>query len=269
VPGLRTEEVAQLVGLTVRAYERIERGERSTSIDSLRRIAEVFGISPGSAEYRYFFRLAGHHAIGLVPARPEPENADLQRLVDGYGSSPAYLVDWRMDLVVWNQAVCAVYVDIDALPKPERNIMRMLYTSADLRARLVNWEMHAQRVLAQFRDRRSYCVDDLRAEQLIRELTSLSLEFRRWWGEQRVTDSGDAYKQLDHPGAGRLVLHQSAWLALGGEPTSSLVLVLATPVAGTGTDEKLNKLLRARFAGRRSHASTGGPLDGASSVASG
>src|SRR6266498_3035659 len=73
-PGLRREEVAELAGLSVSWYTRLEQGKDvQFSTKALHAIAAALQLS--AAERDYLFTLARGGQLGLEPSRPAPHSA--------------------------------------------------------------------------------------------------------------------------------------------------------------------------------------------------
>src|SRR5262249_10185930 len=148
-PGLRREEVAQLSGVGVTWYTWLEQGRDISAsaqvIDALSRALLLTG-----DQHRHLRELAG-----LPPPEP-PAPADgmlprLQRLVDSAAPNPASVYDEHFDYLVWNQPYAQVRHDPGTLPASRRNMLWMMFTDPDNRARMVHWESAARAVLSQFR----------------------------------------------------------------------------------------------------------------------
>jgi hypothetical protein len=92
------------------------------------------------------------------------------------------------------------------LPDGRRNLLWMMFTSAENRARMVHWEPAARAVLSQFRAAVGQRPDDPRFVELVSALTEASPEFRRWWPEYPVREFRAATIGIDHPDAGRIAL---------------------------------------------------------------
>ena len=75
----------------------------------------------------------------------------LQRLVDAAAPSAASIYDLHLDYVVWNSSYTRPRHDPALLPGDRRNLLWMMFTDAENRARMVRWEPAARAVLSQFR----------------------------------------------------------------------------------------------------------------------
>jgi len=262
-PGLRREEVAELAGLSASWYTRLEQGnDVQLSANALHGIAAALQLSV--AERDYLFTLARDDpanpaarlearaeahpdatATASEPAPPDVEvSAALQAVLDGQGDNPAYLVDACLNLLAWNQAANAVFGtgvagDLTDLPPQDRNLVWLIFTD-ESRRRFVHWQRHARLLLAQFRDASRHLVGDPWIEALIERLKAHSPEFTAWWARHDVERVQEAEKILDHPAVGQIALRQTVLQVVDDSP--GLFLILYTPVPGTDTAEKLQKL---------------------------
>jgi transcriptional regulator with XRE-family HTH domain len=158
-PGLRREEVAQLAGISVTWYTWLEQGrDVMASEQVLASIAATLRLT--TDERNYVFRLARKQA----PTDPRPivrtVSPALRSVLDGLGTSPAWIVERRWNVLAWNRAACEVFGDLGVMPFGERNILRFVFTDETLRRRLVNWETFARSMLATFRASGGEYVDE-------------------------------------------------------------------------------------------------------------
>src|SRR6266511_3130249 len=107
-PGLRREEVAELAGIGVSWYTRLEQGKDvQLSPRALRGVAEALRLTPAQREY--VFALARGETLGVEPAPVKTVGPTLQDVLDAQGANPAYITDGRFDLLAWNQATLDIF----------------------------------------------------------------------------------------------------------------------------------------------------------------
>jgi transcriptional regulator with XRE-family HTH domain len=199
-PGLRREEVAQIAGVSVTWYTWLEQGRNITPSEQVvDALARALRLDPD--QHRHIRRLAG------LPPVPSETLADdvlprLQRLVDAAAPSIASIYDQHFDYVVWNTPYQRLRNDPALLPAGRRNLMWMMFTDAQNRARMVRWEPAARAVLSQFRAAAGQRPDDPRFAAITAELTEASQEFREWWAEYPIRDFRPATIEIDHPETG-------------------------------------------------------------------
>jgi transcriptional regulator with XRE-family HTH domain len=192
VPGLRREEVAQLAGVGVAWYTWLEQGRNvNVSSEVLERLHAALALSP--AEREHLFALAHDRPppnVGFDCGVPSQSSAALL----GRMADAAYVANRRWDVLAWNAAAADLFRDLASAPGRHPNMMRFLFTSPNLRALHVDWEMDARVSLEKFRmdfwrhrNERSFA-------DLVSELRAASSEFRRWWATPFVHSTGDGVK---------------------------------------------------------------------------
>jgi transcriptional regulator with XRE-family HTH domain len=240
-PGLRREELAQLAGISVSWYTRLEQGKDvQFSAKAAARLAEALQLT--AAQREYLLTLAREDPFGAQPAPTETVSATLRDVLDAQGDNPAYLIDARLNLLSWNQAAIRVFgfaEDLAAAPAEERNLLWLIFTD-DARTWLVDRKRHAKLLLAQFRDASRHLVNDPWLGQFVERLTQRSPEFAQWWHQHDVERVQETEKVIDHPAVGQLALRQTVLQIL--DDRHAPYLILYTPAPDTDTAEKLQKL---------------------------
>src|SRR3954451_19417475 len=102
VPGLRREELAQLAGVSVAYYTRLEQGNgRNVSAEVLDSIARALRLS--DAEHAHLTHLAKPKRHKKKPAaRQQQVRGALRQLLDSMDGVPAYISGRRSDILAWN-----------------------------------------------------------------------------------------------------------------------------------------------------------------------
>lgn len=208
--GLRREEVAQLASVGVTWYTWLEQGrDISVSTQVLESLAQALRLS--SEETTYLFSLA-HPAAPLQQTQlSEKDRPFLQLFLRHMGNCPAYVLGPCGAILAWNRAACQVLGDIEALPQEQRNIVYLVFTDAELRRRVVDWEGIAQRILAQFRAESGQYSADPRVGAMIEQLHRLSPEFALWWPRHEIQGRRDGRKEFLLPSVGQLLLEHSTF----------------------------------------------------------
>jgi transcriptional regulator with XRE-family HTH domain len=240
-PGLRREELAQLAGISVSWYTRLEQGKDvQPSAKAVARVAQALQLT--AAEREYLLALARRDPSVVQPAANEPVSATLRDVLEAQGDNPAYLIDARLNLLAWNRAAISVFgfaEDLAAAPVEERNLLWLIFAD-NARSWLVDRERHAKLLLAQFRDASRHQVNEPWFGRFVQRLQQRSPEFARWWSQYDVERVQETEKVIDHPTAGRLTLRQTVLQVV--DNSLALYLILYTPAPETGTAEKLRKL---------------------------
>ncbi|MFE3875866.1 helix-turn-helix transcriptional regulator [Kitasatospora sp. NPDC059146] len=248
VSGLRREEVAQLAGVSVSYYTRLEQGlSRRASPEVLDAIARALLL--GGHEREHLDRLAGAARRAPRVRRPGPERltAETRDLLRSVGGVPAVVLGRRMDVLAWNplgHALLAGHLDRDSPDDPARrpNLGRMLFLDAHSRELYADWPRKARGVVGNLRGAVGRHPEDRLLAELIGELTMGSPEFVALWADHRVAPCDTAAHLLHHPVVGALGVHQQL-LSIAGSPEQALIV--HTAPAGSPAEEALALLGRA------------------------
>lgn len=206
VPGLRREEVAELAGLSVDYYVRLERGRAThPSAEVLDAIARALRLD--DAERAHLFDLARVTPPGRrrrhPPQRPHP---GLLRTVEALDHVPAMIVGRRTDVLAVNRMARALLTDFDARPLPQRNVARFVFLDPAARALYRDWAEVAEDIVYGLRMHAGQDPDDARLTELVGELTVADPDFSRWWSTHDVRRRDGGTKHFRHPVVGNLTL---------------------------------------------------------------
>ena len=219
-PGLRREEVAELSGVGVTWYTWLEQGRKITAspqvVDALARALRL-----SADEHRHLRELAGLAAA--PPASGDEPRARLQRLVDAAVPNAASVYDVHFDYLAWNEPYRRIRHDPAGLPAGRRNLLWMMFTDAENRARMTTWDRAARALLSQFRAAAGRHPDDPRFAELTAALTDASPQFRDWWAQYPVRYFRPARIRVRHPQAGRITL-ELFQLRLEDDPGQLMVM---------------------------------------------
>ncbi|MET7416412.1 MULTISPECIES: helix-turn-helix domain-containing protein [Streptomyces] len=229
VPGLRREELAQLAGVSVAYYTRLEQGNgRNVSAEVLDAIARALRLT--DAEHAHLTHLArpARHKKKRRPARVQRVRTGLLYLLDNMDGIPAYVTGARSDILAWNAMAAAVFGDWGAMPPGERNWARLVFLSPGYRDLFVNWDSKASDMVSYLRLYAGCHPDDPELSALVGELSVKSDEFRRLWATHNVKEKGHGVKLVRHPLAGDLTLSYET-LNLPDDEEQHLVTYHAEP----------------------------------------
>jgi transcriptional regulator with XRE-family HTH domain len=218
VPGLRREELAQLAGVSVGYYTRLEQDQSGTaSTQVLDSLARVLGLD--EAETTHLHNLA--HRTGMSRlARPEPETPHprVLTLLRSLGESvPAIVLGRRGDVLGWNRSghlLLAEHLDYDAPTTPETrpSIPRMFFLDPLHRDLYRNWDELARIHVGYLRLTTGRYPTDARLAELIGELAMHSPVFAGLWATGDVADCTTGPMDLQHPTIGRVDVDYQVWL---------------------------------------------------------
>ena len=223
-PGLRREEVAELAGIGVDWYIRLEQGRPVTpSLSTIDALARALRLT--EMEHQHLRALAG--GGGHRPFQPETPPPSLLSLLK-HLHQPAYATGRRRDLVAWNAAADDIF-GFDQLAENERNILVSMLTVPRSRALFgPGWADEAQRMVAQFRATHDLWAGDPAFVALLRRLREGCPEFEAWWERHDVRRPVSGRKTLHHPTQGLIAFDHASFQA-NDDP--GLKLVIYTPVA--------------------------------------
>ncbi len=239
-PGLRREEVAQRANISPTWYAWLEQGRGGApSADVLDRIATGLMLTEPEREHLFMLGLGRPPELRYKPALGVTPR--LQRVLDALEVSPAIVKTAIWDVVAWNRAAAALFTDYSKLPREQRNILRLMFGSAQVRAAQEDWQSVARFVVGAFRADVTRAGAGEEVTQLIEELTRTSADFDVLWRDNDVVAHGEGLKRIHHPQAGLLELEFSAF-AVDGRP--ELGMVVYNPASQT-TADRIRTLLTA------------------------
>ncbi|GAA1938841.1 helix-turn-helix transcriptional regulator [Amycolatopsis minnesotensis] len=237
-PGLRREEVAELAGVSVSYYERLEQARAPRpSPEVLTALGTALRLTV--AEREHLARLAGQIPPGAhADRRPVPEEA--RGLLDRIAPIPACLVDERQDIVAWNDEAAALIIDFGLLPAEERNTVRLAIRLGGTYCRPpagAEGEF-ARQYAAQLRAATVRYPADRVLGELVNELAAHSPEFAAGWRAHDVRPVPTLRKLLRHPELGELEVVCQTLLV----PGTDLQLVMYTAEPGSPSAAALARL---------------------------
>ncbi|WP_055565139.1 helix-turn-helix domain-containing protein [Streptomyces atriruber] len=228
VPGLRREELAQLAGVSVAYYTRLEQGNgRNVSAEVLDAIARALRLT--DAEHAHLTRLAKPKSVKKKrAARQQHMRPALQQLLDSIQSVPAYVVGRRTDILGWNALAAALFGDWGELAPGDRNWARICFLDPRSRDLFVDWEQKASDIVSYLRMDAGCYPNDPELSALVGELSVKSEEFRGLWATHDVREKGHGVKRMHHALVGDLTLSFET-LRLPDDCDQSLMMYHAEP----------------------------------------
>ncbi|GAA2497896.1 helix-turn-helix transcriptional regulator [Streptomyces longisporus] len=243
VPGLRREEVAQLAGVSVDYYIRLEQGRgpggpsrtKSGGVSDavLDAIARVLRLD--EEEHAYLYAVARPQKKRDRRRAAPRVRPGIQVLLDGMAHNPAFVLGPAMDVLAWN-ALADALMGFSRMPPARRNVARHLFLDPDGRNVYPDWAAVAAQTVAHLRLNAGERPDDPGLRDLVGELSLKSEDFRRLWADHQVKACMYGVKHVRHPVAGLLTLPYES-LSLPSEPDQTIVAY--TPEPGSETAERL------------------------------
>jgi transcriptional regulator with XRE-family HTH domain len=221
--GLRREEVAELAGIGVDWYIRLEQGRTVspsvTTIDALARALRL-----GKAEHAHLRALASNADRRAFSRESVPDV--IQRLVESL-NQPAYVTGRRWDVLAWNAAADEIFA-FSRLAEEDRNTLICVLTNPHTRGLFGSaWPDEAKRMVAQFRATHDLWAGDPAFIGLLERLRQGCPEFTIWWDAHDISGVVAGQKRLSHPKKGSLRFEYATFQA-NDDP--ALKLVIYTPV---------------------------------------
>jgi transcriptional regulator with XRE-family HTH domain len=248
-PGLRRQEVAQLAGMSVEYYIRLEQARGPhPSRQVLSALARALMLTRDEREY--LFRVAGENPPATVGPSRDVLPA-IRYLLDNLPWTPAFVVDAKYDVLAWNRLATYFIGDLSAVPEQDRNMLRWIFRQPDTDVHWTDAEMvrFARGSVADVRAAQARYPGDPGIEALVTELLGTSPRFRQMWQAHEVEVRRRILKRIDHPLTGPLefecqVLHVPdtdqrliVYCAEPGSPTQEAFRRLAAETADETADE--------------------------------
>jgi transcriptional regulator with XRE-family HTH domain len=240
VPGLRREELAQLAGVSVTYYTRLEQGQSRNASDAvLGALARVLLLTDD--EHAYLRTLARPGRVSRRRDRPEKVRHGVRLVLDSMRDVPAMVIGRRTDVLAWNRlghALFAPHLDYAAPDHCDTrpNMARLILLDTHVRDLYADWRRKVDDVVKYLRLATGQHPDDEQLTTLIGALCVNSEEFAATWARHQVRDCGHTVRDYRHPLVGELVLSEEV-LRLQDDP--GLRIAVFTPEPGSPSAERL------------------------------
>ena len=223
-PGLRREEVAELAGIGIDWYVRIEQGRAvNPSASTLDALARALRLS--AVDRAHLLTLAGAGEMQAFARESVPEA--LRRIVESL-SQPAYITGRLWDVLAWNAAAEDMFA-FGRLAEEERNTLIGMFSNPATRALFGSgWPEEARRMIAQFRATYDLHATDPAFVGLVERLRASSAEFAAWWQAHDVRRPAAGQKSLSHPKKGAVRLAYATFQS-NDDPALKLTIYTAAP----------------------------------------
>lgn len=253
VAGLRREEVAQLAGVSVDYYTRLERGNLAGVSDSiLHAIARALRLDDDEQLHLCDLARTAELRQPASPAsRPVRSRTgrsvvrdSIRAIVDGLVDLPACVTNGRMELVMTNELARALYDPMFTFAQATgRGVLpshaRFVFLDPAATTFWVDWETAATEVVGALRIAAARDPYDKDLTDLVGELAIRSDHFRTWWGSHDVFVHRGGVKRINHPAVGQLDLTYEV-LHFPFDP--DIALLTYSAASGTPTHDSLQLL---------------------------
>jgi hypothetical protein len=203
VPGLRREEVAQLAGVSVGYYTRIERGKiTGASIEVLDAVARALRLD--DVERQHLVDLVTVRPVRATGGRRTPRRkipAGIQAVLDSI-ATPAFVQNAHLEMVAANTLGRALYsIPIDALPYS--HILHN-FLNPDAPDFFRDWDLVKRNGVALLRAEAGRDPENEALISLVGRLSTQSAEFRQLWAAHDVLRYRGGEKRFTHSEVGDL-----------------------------------------------------------------
>ncbi|HWG26762.1 helix-turn-helix transcriptional regulator [Actinospica sp.] len=242
VAGLRRGEVAQLAGVSVEYYTRLERGSLGGISDSvLDALARALRLDETERAHLYDLARAANTPPARARRRPAASGVrpTVQRMLDAMPTVPVIVRNNRFDFVAANTLGRALFSEMYADPACGANSARFCFLSPAGRRFHRDWERIARIVVGSLRVEAAKNPYDRELSNLIGELSTRSDAFRVLWGAHDVHVFRDGTKRFRHPVVGDLDLDHETMLL---PDESGLQIATYTAAPGSAAEDGLKLL---------------------------
>jgi len=241
VPGLRREEVAQLAGVSLPYYTRLERGDARGATDAvLDALSRALLLD--DAERAHLFNLvraanaaaANAAAAGTTatraPRRParQPVRPELRNMMEAMGNVPAYIRNARLDLLAGNAMAHALFAPIFTSPARPVNAARFTFLDPAAPEFYPDWDAVADMNVASLRAEVGRNPYDKALSDLIGELSTRGDTFRQRWAAHDIHRHTTGAKRINHPIIGPITFNYEA-MDLAADEGLSLIVCSVAP----------------------------------------
>lgn len=241
VPGLRREELAELAGVSLTYYTRLEQGSAANpSGQVLDAIARALHLS--EVEWSHLYRIAN-----VAPRNSLPHNGidpGIQTLIERMPDVAVIALSPIQDIVAWNRlghALLAGHLPFEAPTDQRRpNRVELLFTDEPSRILHREYEFEAELAVASLHFVNAGAEDD-DLRDLVGRLSLANPHFARLWAQRPVQVCVGGTQKFHHPVVGDLdlqyeVLHTPQedghrllmWHALPGSDDDATLRLLAS-----------------------------------------
>jgi transcriptional regulator with XRE-family HTH domain len=235
-PGLRREDVAELVGVSVDYIVRLEQGRGLRPSSEVREgLARALHLSDD--EHAYLFDLTRRWKAPHTDTAPA--DSSLGRLVRLMSPAPAMLLNHRFDLLAWNPEMAGLMLDFGELPPPQRNILWLCVLHPALSGFYRDRERVIREAIADLRAAWAAHPDDPDIPALVQTLTGHDDQFASLWEDREIKVNGQGLKDLQHPRLDALTVEYFV-LAPVSHPALRMVVYRGADTASRAALARLN-----------------------------
>jgi transcriptional regulator with XRE-family HTH domain len=240
VTGLRRSEVADLAGVSVEYYARLERGNLSGVSESvLDALARALQLDEAERAHLADLARAAGPAARVRRTPPAQLRPSVARILAGMTEVPAIVNNGRLDVLAANPLGVALFAPVFADSARPANHARFTFLDPRARDFWLDWERAADDAVATLRLEAGRDPFDKALTDLVGELSTRSDAFRVRWAAHDVRLHRTGVKHFHHPVVGDLHLDYEV-MELPADPGLSLIAFSAE--GGSSADDSLRFL---------------------------
>ncbi|MFI6576607.1 helix-turn-helix domain-containing protein [Nocardiopsis sp. NPDC050513] len=236
-PGLRRQEVAQLAGMSVEYYVRLEQARGpNPSAQVLSALARALMLNVD--ERAYLFRVAGAPPPeARVPHQEVP--APVRHLIGDLTATPAYVLNARYDVLARN-ALATHFLGGAPADGSRHNVIEWMFSAPDDDPHWADpdQEEFARQSVADLRVAYARYQGDPEIAAMVTTLLGTSPRFARMWEERHVRERRGTRKRMRHPVAGPLEFECQVLLI----PDTDQRLITYCAAPGSPTEAAIRRL---------------------------
>lgn len=223
-----------LAGISPNYYLRLEQArDRHPSPQVIDALARALQLDADAAAFLHSLA----RPESATRERPQPEHAptSIDWLIGSWRTTPAFVHDRHMDILASNQ----IAVALTPCLRRGANAVRVIFMEPAMRTLYDDWEGAARDALGRLRVLVGRDVGDPGLNELVRDLSEHSDDFRRLWARHDIEVTAPRSRIYNHPAVGRLEVFPEV-LAIGG--TDRQVLYIRHTEPGSPSERALNRL---------------------------
>ena len=239
VVGLKREEVAQMAGVSVDYYARLEQGRPvHFSASVLEAVGRALQLDRVDQAHLHDLAGARDRRARRDPAGRPAVLPAYERLVRGMADQPAFVTDWRLNVLLATPLALALYLEMGSVDPEERNFARFVFTDPGARALFADWHLTAALVVGSLRHSLAQHSGDAELLALIAACRRVP-DFEQLWQDYALTEITHSRKLHRHPVVGDVWVDCDN-VRLVGE--SDQLLTVGSVDAGSESEAALDRL---------------------------
>lgn len=219
-PGLRREDVAEIAGISVVWYSKIERGKAAgISYEAMDSLSQALRLTPPEKQY---LQALSNQSQKPIKKACQNITTETRRMLTQMNPLPALLINDHFDIIECNQSfrrMCGV--EINSLPEESKNYIYLTIThptwqrfiTADHKFDLEDRLSHLTGIL---RTTSALCSQDQKLKNRIEHFQKISPSFERYWQCNSIEQCEQRQFTFFHAELGNMTFNKQMWWNYGG-----------------------------------------------------